>query len=165
MASLRQSGTNGRFFALFRFNGRQFQRALKTTQRKEAHAQIARIDDLITLIERGRIEVPADVDPGDFIVSDGRMAKARPIRELCRLGELFDAYRSTLPEGAKEVRTISGENLHIRHLLIFRLIFARHSLSGRWVCLKSPRSKFWLEAIPANVSAAVLCNSVVSSGQ
>lgn len=116
MASLRQTGSRGRFLALFRFNGRQFQRALKTTQRKEALAQITRIDDLITLIERGRIEIPSDVDPGDFIVSDGRLAKSRPARELVRLHELFDTYRSALPVGAKETRTISGEELHIRHL-------------------------------------------------
>lgn len=116
MASLRQTQENGRFLALLRFNGRQFQRALKTTQRKEALAQITRIDDLITLIERGRIEVPSDVDPGDFIVSDGRLTKAQPARELVRLNELFDTYRSALPKGAKEERTISGEELHIRHL-------------------------------------------------
>lgn len=127
MASLRQSGTNGRFLALFRFNGRQYQRALKTTQRKEAHAQIARIDDLITLIERGRIDVPDDVDPGDFIVSDGRLTKARPTRELARLNEMFDAYRTTLPEGAKEAQTIIGEDLHIKHL-------TRHLGTNRLLC-------------------------------
>lgn len=38
MASLRQTQTNGRFLVLFRFNGRQFQRALKTNRRKGALA-------------------------------------------------------------------------------------------------------------------------------
>ncbi len=55
MASLRQTGTNVCFLVLFRFSGRRFQRALKTNQRKEALAQITRIDDLITLIERGLV--------------------------------------------------------------------------------------------------------------
>ena len=127
MASLRQTGKNGRFLALFRFNGRQYQRALKTLQRKEALAQIARIDDLVTLIERGRIEVPADVDPGDFIVSDGRLTKTRTTRELIRLNEMFEAYRATLPEGAKEERTIAGEDLHIKHL-------TRHLGASRLIC-------------------------------
>mgnify|MGYP003390237633 CR=1 FL=1 len=116
MASLRQVGKNARFLALFRFNGRQYQRALKTTQRKEALAQIARIEDIITLVERGRLAIPADVDPADFIVSDGRLTKPRMTSELVRLKEMFDAYRTGLPDGAKETQTISGEDIHIKHL-------------------------------------------------
>jgi integrase len=117
VASIRQDKRSGRFLVVFRYCGRQFQRSLGTSSRKDALAALARVDDTIRLIERGRIEAPDDVDPADFILSDGRLTKPRVEAVPVRLDELLELYRSTLPPGAKEERTLEGEQLHFKHLL------------------------------------------------
>ena len=117
MASIRQDKRSGRFLVVFRYCGRQFQRGLGTLSRKQALAAAARVGETIRLIEQGRIEVPLDVDPAEFILSDGRISKPRVDVVPVRLEELFDLYRTSMPKGVKEERTIEGEQLHFKHLL------------------------------------------------
>lgn len=117
MASVRQDKRSKRFLVVFRYNGRQFQRGLGTVTRKEAQAAAARVDETIKLIEHGRIEVPMDVDPAEFILSGGRISKPRVEVLPVRLEELFDLYHSSMPKGVKEERTLEGEQLHFKHLL------------------------------------------------
>lgn len=117
MASYRHDKRSGRFLVVFRYCGRQFQRTLKTASRRQAQAAAARVEDTIRLIEQGRIEVPDDVDPGDFILSDGRLVKPQPQTAPVRLNELFELYKSSLPSGVKEEQTLAGEQIHFRHLV------------------------------------------------
>lgn len=117
MASIRQDKRSGRFLVVFRYCGRQFQRGLGTSSRKTSMAMAARVGEMIRLIEQGRIEVPMDVDPAEFILSDGRISKARVEAIPIRLDELFQLYRSSMPKGAKEELTLEGEQIHFRHLL------------------------------------------------
>ncbi len=79
-------------------------------------ATAARVGDTIRLIEQGRIDVPMDVDPAEFILSDGRMSKPRVEVIPIRLDELFDLYHSSMPKGVKEELTLEGELLHFKHL-------------------------------------------------
>lgn len=58
-----------------------------------------------------------DVDPAEFILSDGRILKPRVEAIPIRLDELFKLYRSSMPRGAKEERTLEGEQLYFKHLL------------------------------------------------
>lgn len=116
MASLRQSPRSGRYLVVFRYGGRQYQRSLKTTDPKSAASACARVEDTLRLIEQGRLEIPADVDPADFILADGRLTKPRPTAAPLTIKQLFATYRETLPEAAKEKLTIAGEDIHIAHL-------------------------------------------------
>ena len=77
----------------------------------------ARVGETVRLIEQGRIEVPMDVDPAEFILSGGRISKPRVEVIPIRLEELFDLYRTSMPKGVKEERTLEGEQLHFKHLL------------------------------------------------
>lgn len=116
MASFRQDKRSGRFLIVFRFCGRQFQRSIGTTSQKVARAAAARVDDTIRLIEQGRIDIPDDVDPAEFILSDGRLTKPRNAAVPIRLAELFGLYFATLPQNAKEELTLEGERIHSMHL-------------------------------------------------
>ena len=61
--------------------------------------------------------MPADADPGTFILSDGKTI-GKPSPSLVRtLGDLFRVYQGNLPTGAKEDTTLRGEKQHIKHLL------------------------------------------------
>ena len=67
MASVTQVGKRGLFSLHFRFGGKQYQRALSTTNRREAMAQCSRVEETILLIERGRLEVSENVELTDFM--------------------------------------------------------------------------------------------------
>ena len=69
------------------------------------------------LIGNGRLEMPDDVDPAVFILSDGKHTESRQPARVSTLGELCASFQTTRVPGAKEESTIHTEDLHIRHLL------------------------------------------------
>jgi integrase len=101
----------------FRFAGRSFKRSLHTASEKLADAALARIDETLMLIDRGRLEIPAEADPIAFIMSDGKRRGRADQPKLLTLGELIDAYQDQRIPGAKEESTIKTENMHLRHVV------------------------------------------------
>lgn len=101
----------------FRYAGREYKRSLKTGISREAHAAKGRIEETILLLERGRLEMPADGDPATFILSDGRLTAKPKAPEIVTLGELFAFYDEHLPDGVKEKSTRYSEKIHQAHLL------------------------------------------------
>jgi len=116
MASLRRNPANGKFLILFRYGGRQYQRSLKTSRHREAMVVCGRVEETISLLERGRLEIPADADPGTFIMSDGKLGKKTETQKPLTLRELFDRYQATLLPQVKEASTLALEEIHLRHL-------------------------------------------------
>ena len=62
---------SGRYFLCFRLGEKRFKRSLKTRSRKEADRLTARVEENLSLIERGRLVIPADADAVTFLLSDG----------------------------------------------------------------------------------------------
>ena len=116
MASIRQHPTSGNFLASFRFGGRQFTKSLKTKNRRVANAHRSRIEETIRLLVSGRILIPPGLDPGTFILSDGMVTEKQELPKRVTLKSMFEFYRETLPEGAKEGNTLKGEERHCEHL-------------------------------------------------
>lgn len=73
MAYLEIDSTSGYYLIRFRYGGRPFKRSLKTQDHSEAEGVLGRVRETIRLLERGRLEMPPDADPGKFIVSDGKL--------------------------------------------------------------------------------------------
>ncbi len=119
MASIHRDKKSGIYRVQFRCFGRQYMRSLKTKSLREARGSLGRIDETLRLIGRGRLEVPIDVDPADFVLSDGKAESPRhkAVEQRIRFIELISAYKSGLPAGAKEPLTLGGEDLHFKHLL------------------------------------------------
>ena len=117
MASLKKHRSSKTYLVCFRFGGRQFTKSLKTKNEKDAIAHKVRIEETIRLIKSGRITLPEDVDPGDFILSDGRIDKPQVLPERVTLSKMFDFYSETLPPGAKEANTLKGEKRHCEHIV------------------------------------------------
>ena len=63
---------NGVYLARFRFQGKEYKRSLKTSDRKNAEAAMHRVEDALHRLAIRVIAVPEGVDPGNFIVSAGR---------------------------------------------------------------------------------------------
>ena len=117
MAYLEIDTTSGLYRIRFRYGGRPYKRSLKTSDRVEAEGVAGRVQETIRLLERGRLELPPNADPGTFILSDGKL-NAKPLAaKPLTLAELFDLYVEKLPAGAKEATTLQGEAIHRKHML------------------------------------------------
>ena len=114
MASLRQDPESGIFRIRFRFDGRSYNRSLKTDNPKTASSVLGRTEENLRLIKQGRLDVPPKVDPATFVLSDGKIngqKKCKPIT----LGKLFETYQKRLPDAAKERLTVGLETTHIKN--------------------------------------------------
>jgi integrase len=114
MAWLERRGE--RYRVVFRFRNQKFHPNLKACDPKEADACLARLEENLRLVERGRLAVPAGADLGLFLLSDGKLEKPVELVQTVRLAEMFATYRTQFTAGAKEVITRRIEDIHMRHL-------------------------------------------------
>ncbi len=114
MAWLERRGE--RFRAVFRFRGQRFHVNLKAADEREADACLARLEENLRLVERGRLAVPPGADLGLFLLSDGKLERPVEVVKPVRLAEMFDTYRTQFTAGAKEAITREMENIHLNHL-------------------------------------------------
>jgi integrase len=117
MAHLQQDSRSGKYLIRFRYEGVEYKRSLKTSSRREALAVLGQVDEMLRLLERGRLELPDDADPASFIISNGKRATPRTASIVRTVADLFRAYHDSLPPQAKEPTTLEGEARHVRHLL------------------------------------------------
>jgi hypothetical protein len=85
MAWLEQRGD--KFRIAFRFRGEKFRVNLKATEPKEADGCLARLEENLRLVERGRLDVPPGADLGLFLISDGKLEKPVELVRAVRLSE------------------------------------------------------------------------------
>ncbi len=114
MAWLERRGE--RYRIVFRFRGDKFNVNLKATDPKEAEGCLARLEETLRLVERGRLIVPAGADLGLFLLSDGKLEQPVDVARPVRLDEIFTTYRTEFTAGAKEVITRAMEDIHLNHL-------------------------------------------------
>jgi integrase len=108
---------NGVYLARFRFQGREFKKSLKTSDRKAAEAAMHRVEDALHQLTIHLIDVPAGVDPGDFIVSGGKLTApvlAPPVQVVPTLGAAIQEYLDNLGHLAESNRYTIG--VHLRNL-------------------------------------------------
>lgn len=116
MATLKQD-PSGWYRIRFWYGGRQYKRSLQTKDGRRAEAAEHRISEMIDLLNNGRLSVPVGVDPGLFIITDGKLL-AKPVApKVITLKDLINLYQQTLPEGTKEASTAYTEGIHFKHLL------------------------------------------------
>ena len=116
MASVSFDLSSNQFHVRFRFAGQAFKRSLKTANLKEATAALARVEETLSLLQRGVLELPAEADPATFLLSGGKTKKRlQKAEKSLTLGQLIDSYLKSLPEQAKEKTTLKTEATHIKH--------------------------------------------------
>ncbi len=89
---------------------------------------MARLEENLRLVERGRLEVPANADLAVFLVTDGKLNAKPALEQPLTMAEVFERYNAQLPEGAKEASTRYTERIHLEHLK--RLIGTRIPFRG-----------------------------------
>jgi len=116
MASISQDPVTNQFHIRFRFAGQAFKQSLKTANLKEARAALARVEETLSLLTRGVLDLPADADPATFLLSAGKTtSQPQKARKVLTLGQLIDSYQKTMPEQSKERSTLKTEETHIKH--------------------------------------------------
>ncbi len=74
MANIGQK--DGIFHVRFRFRGKEYKKSLKTHDKGAATAALHVVTLTIHRLLTGQIQLPAAVDPGDFILSGGTLLQA-----------------------------------------------------------------------------------------
>jgi integrase len=113
MASLEQRGN--RYRVAFRLGGQKYQIAVKAKDSKEAEACLARLEENLRLVERGRLTIPDGADVGLFLLSDGKLEQRVKTAKVLTVSELVATYKATFTVGVKEKNTARTENVHLRH--------------------------------------------------
>lgn len=76
MASISRDEKTGIYRLQFRDhvtgNGKPVQKSLKTTDEKAAEATRSRVEEMLGLLERGRLGLPPVADLWEFLKTDGR---------------------------------------------------------------------------------------------
>lgn len=117
MAHMRQDSRTGNWLIHFRWSGKQFTKSTETKREREAAGVLARVEETIRLLKQGRISIPVGVNPGVWIISEGKLREkptASKRATLTRFGEVAEAYLADQLDKAET--TLEAERKHIRHL-------------------------------------------------
>lgn len=116
MASLQLDPVSGRYRIRFYYAGQEYKRSTKTANEAKAQSILQRVEDTLLFLEQGRLEIPPDADPAEFVLSDGKRTGKPSVSSVRTLGQLFDTYEAQFTEGAKESNTRRVEKIHAGHL-------------------------------------------------
>src|SRR4051794_27780770 len=113
MANLGKKGVV--YVARFRYGGKEYKKSLKTDRLADARAALKGIERIIHGLTTGMVQVPVEVDPGDYIVSGGTLKDPlKPRRRVPALSALIDEYLANLSHKAPS--SVYTEGVHLRNL-------------------------------------------------
>jgi len=75
-----------------------------------------RIEENLILLERGKLDPPADGNLALFLLSDGKINHKPKVEPSLSLTMFFRRYRDEFTKGAKEANTHYTEKIHMDHL-------------------------------------------------
>lgn len=119
MANLGQKA--GIYLIRFRFQGKEYKKSLKLRDRTDAEAARNLVELTIHRLKTGQVALPADIDPGDFIVCGGTtlhqpVEPRTPKVTLPSTRQLAEEYG----ESVKDLLAPSyhySQVMHLRHLM------------------------------------------------
>ena len=114
MATIFLEPNSNRYHIRFRFGGVPYKRSLRTADKKQANAALVRLEETVSLVERGVFTIPPGTDTTAFLLSGGKLQSKAQARHIS-LGALFTMYQKSLPKNAKDESTIKTEQTHLKH--------------------------------------------------
>jgi integrase len=90
MTSLRVRGDT--YHAIFRVEGRQYERSLKTNDRRDAEFVVHGIERMLHRLRTGQEKIPPGFDPGDYVIGGGRLPSAGARPRVPTVGKAKDLY-------------------------------------------------------------------------
>jgi hypothetical protein len=120
MAWLEEHPTSGHFKICFRWCGKKLKKTIKTTARSTAETALARFEENLHLLERGRLELPPGADLCTFLISDGKL-NGKPVPTMPTfirtLGQLRDSYVEIQSNGAMEQNSLDTIYIEAKRIL------------------------------------------------
>ena len=105
-----------RFRIVFRVGGKKLHASLKTTDQREAEGCLARLEENLRLMERGRLVPPPDADIPTFLLSDGKIAEKLHLPDQAlTLEAVIRRYVDVHSNGAMEENSLQTVEMHLRH--------------------------------------------------
>ena len=101
------------FVARFTWDGKEYKKSLKTKDDGDAKAALRDIENRIHDLHRNKVQVPAGVDPGDFIVWGEKAKTKSGSRSVAPTFEkVIEAYLEA-QKGFKAESTMTTERIHL----------------------------------------------------
>lgn len=100
----------------FRLNGTLVKRSLHTNSETEANTRLTRLEENLRLIASGRIDIPDDADPVEFLLADCKIAQKPAFKKPHSLASLCTHFFASIPNGNIEANTLKTMKIHTRHL-------------------------------------------------
>lgn len=116
MTWIKKDRRTGDYYFGFWLAGRKFKCSLMTRVWEKAENSRVFFEQTLHAIDRGWIQVPNGVNPGEFVLSGGRQQKGFTAPPHIDLTTLFDAFFESQPAGSLEESTIERMNDHRRRL-------------------------------------------------
>jgi integrase len=115
MASVQKKGDA--FYCQFIFQGRRRTVTVGKVSRSAAEAFAERAEELLDLIARGRVTVPAAVDICDFVLCDGKAPdpKQAPTVAPITFGQFKELYLEVRRNGSMEPNSLATVEMHLGH--------------------------------------------------
>jgi hypothetical protein len=114
MAGVRKKGDG--WHGTFRFKGRRYYFAVGNVPEDQARAKATEVDETLSLIERGRLEVPDGVQLEEFVAAGGKAPAISARPEVVTARQLFDHYLLTHGNGTVEASTLSTSRTHLNNV-------------------------------------------------
>ncbi len=103
------------FRIVFRFDGKRRYRSVKTHDEAAANAALIRLQENLSLVERGRLTIPDGADVSTFLLTDGKLNGKPTAPQRVSISRLFDEYEKHLPDGALEANSLYTARIHLKH--------------------------------------------------
>ncbi|MEX2310436.1 MAG: site-specific integrase [Pirellulales bacterium] len=133
MASL-QRRPSGLYLLSFRYDGRQYQRSLETSDAAEASQIKSKVEQRFKLINDGTLRLPSGAAPDDLwaVLLNGRLpAEPAKLISPVSLSQAAEQYLRSYPTGSKELDTLKTERVHLNNYArILGKATALHTIRG-----------------------------------
>lgn len=117
MASLHRR-SSGLYLLSFRYDGRQFQRSLETSNEEEASRIRQNVERRFKLFRDGTLRLPDGVAPDELwrVLLNGQVPQvASKLIRVINLKTAAEQYLKSYPTGSKEAQTLKTEEVHLNN--------------------------------------------------
>ena len=102
------------FYCTFRFAGKRHYFTVGKVTEAQARAKATEVDETLDLIERGRLEVPAEIALIEFVAAGGRIPVTSVRPETIGATEVFEKYLLVHSNGTIEENSLSTAKTHLQ---------------------------------------------------
>ena len=119
MAYLRQDKRTQNWYICFRWGDSQHNKSCRTQRQQDALTILNRVKDTLQLLKTGRLELPHDVDPSEWIFAGGKVSSSNGASKngnvsLLGFGRVCDDYYAD--QTKKAPSTLMAERVHIKSM-------------------------------------------------